>query len=283
MGLFNFFGNGKKNGQPRVEVAPGISLIKPLADRWQELAATRLPSVKIDATPVQYLPLTKSKFGGDILLPRNIAYPTDSQGQRMFPLAQLNFSEIPPLEGYPQKGWLQFYTGINDIYGLDFDNPTLQKDFRILFFEELNENDVHTDTMPDESMYEHSPVITQHALSFSLQDDYVGIYDIRFHGMFGKSPSDFEDEFGEQVSLVQDDLDKYFSGAGHKIGGYAYFTQDDPRNADKPFSDYILLLQIDSIGDHIMWGDVGVANFFIHPDRLKAKNFSSVIYNWDCT
>lgn len=35
-------------------------------------------------------------------------------------------------------------------------------------------------------------------------------------------------------------------------------------------------------GMDIMWGDCGVANFFIHPDDLKNKDFSKVLYNWDC-
>jgi len=43
-----------------------------------------------------------------------------------------------------------------------------------------------------------------------------------------------------------------------------------------------LLLQIDSIGEHILWGDVGVGNFFITEDELKRKDFSKVLYNWDC-
>ena len=33
----------------------------------------------------------------------------------------------------------------------------------------------------------------------------------------------------------------------------------------------------------IMWGDYGVANFFIHPDDLAKKDFPKVLYNWDCS
>jgi uncharacterized protein YwqG len=32
-----------------------------------------------------------------------------------------------------------------------------------------------------------------------------------------------------------------------------------------------------------MFGDVGVANFFITEEDLKKKDFSKVIYNWDCS
>jgi len=31
-----------------------------------------------------------------------------------------------------------------------------------------------------------------------------------------------------------------------------------------------------------MWGDAGVANFFINSADLINKDFSRVMYNWDC-
>ena len=82
----------------------------------------------------------------------------------------------------------------------------------------------------------------------------------------------YEDEFNE------------FSGFGHKMFGYPAFTQEDPRSSEK-YDDYILLLQIDSVGigdKEIMWGDSGICNFFITKKDLENKNFSKVLYNWDC-
>jgi uncharacterized protein YwqG len=283
MAIYNINTNRFEDEAPKTEVAPGILLTKPLADRWPQLAKSRLPYVQIEAIPAPLLPLDVSKFGGGFLLPEHIPYPTDSRGERMFPLAQLNFAEIPRLEGFPEKGWLQFYTSTNDIFGLDFEAPASQKDFRVLYFEEVDENRLHINTKPTEEMYEHSPIIMQHALTFSLQDDYMGMADIRFEKQFGKDVDSFIEEFGEQSGDVYNELAETFSGQGHKIGGYAFFTQSDPRYIHQQFKDHILLLQIDSIGDHIMWGDSGVANFFIHPDKLRAKDFSDVMYNWDCT
>lgn len=31
----------------------------------------------------------------------------------------------------------------------------------------------------------------------------------------------------------------------------------------------------------LKWGENGIANFFIHPDDLKKRDFSKVLYNWD--
>ena len=76
------------------------------------------------------------------------------------------------------------------------------------------------------------------------------------------------------------------SGFGHKLGGYPAFTQEDPRDDANCYSDHqILLLQIDSIGTkahEIMWGDSGICNFFITEKTFKERDFSKVIYNWDC-
>ena len=66
--------------------------------------------------------------------------------------------------------------------------------------------------------------------------------------------------------------------------GYPYFTQDDPRPEDSPYD--TLLFQMDSEMsdgiDYIMWGDMGVGNFFIDLEDLKNCDFSRVLYTWDC-
>jgi uncharacterized protein YwqG len=33
---------------------------------------------------------------------------------------------------------------------------------------------------------------------------------------------------------------------------------------------------------NIMFGDAGVANFFIKEEDLRNRNFRDVLYNWDC-
>jgi uncharacterized protein YwqG len=43
----------------------------------------------------------------------------------------------------------------------------------------------------------------------------------------------------------------------------------------------VLLLQLDS-DEEMMWGDSGIANFFIDPDDLRRGDFSRVAYHWDC-
>lgn len=69
-----------------------------------------------------------------------------------------------------------------------------------------------------------------------------------------------------------------YDAAGHKVAGYCAFTQDDPRDPDDPM---ISLLQLDSDGD-IMWGDTGIAHWFLREDDLRAFAFAKTRFQWDC-
>lgn len=202
----------------------------------------------------------------------------------MYPLAQINFSEVPPLPGYPGSGYLQFYISADDeMYGLDFDDHQLQKNFRVLFLEEDEVMNPITDfSFLEKAMQsEYSPVFKPHSLAFTLDEEYFSVADFRYtHKTEVKLP-DICDLYPKIEGKLNDYLYNNFSGSGHKIGGYATFAQTDPRENSRKFEDYILLLQIDS-DKEIMWGDVGVGNLFIHPNNLLRKDFSKVMYNFDC-
>jgi uncharacterized protein YwqG len=99
-------------------------------------------------------------------------------------------------------------------------------------------------------------------------------------------PNSTEEDFKKFYESEEDTIwDECYTedGENHIIGGYPYFTQDDPRWVND-YKDYTtLLLQLDTDDTSgIMWGDAGVGNFFIKPKDLKSLNFSDVLYNWDC-
>ncbi len=93
-----------------------------LPNHWPELSQTRAPYIQIKAKPAAGLTPGQSKFGSFPLLPLNYQYPKDQNGNYMFPLAQINFRELPPLPGYPRTGYLQFYIAADETYGYRFDN-----------------------------------------------------------------------------------------------------------------------------------------------------------------
>ena len=296
MGIFDsIFG---KKGKPaeikdqkdlleNVEIMPGLHMPKAFADHWPSIEKNKIYTVSIIATPKDDLSLEESKFGHYPYMPIGFDYPKDAEGKYMYPLAQINFKEMAEAElpGYPTSGYLQFYISVSDdVYGLDFDNPQSQKNFRVLYFEESDIKEYKADfSFLDEVMESGmSPVHRPHSLNFIKKAEYIGMGDALYEAHCAVDLFAVAGQYPSIKDDLEDALYENFRTSGHKIGGYAYFTQSDPRGYDERFKDHILLFQLDS-DDHIMWGDVGVANFFIHPDDLAKKDFTKVMYNWDCS
>lgn len=105
----------------------------------------------------------------------------------------------------------------------------------------------------------------------------VSKFDFRFHDFI---PEELivQQEQDENLSLEEIYL-QHFSGAQHKVGGYAYFIHEDLRKNCIELQQYdMLLLQIisdDSQG--IMWGDSGVIKFFINYYDLLNLQFDRTI------
>lgn len=289
MGIFSFLSGKNKNSNggddalENIEVENGLVLPKAFAAHWEQIKKTGLEYIEIKALPANDIKTTESSFGAVPFIPSGFNYPVDRDGKKMIPLAQLNFSEIPPLKNYPEKGLLQFYISDTDCYGLDFDNQYNPDSFRVIYIENpeqlIEETDI--DFVKQLVQSENTPVFKPHRLSFSKKIDYVGLNDYRSN-LHGFDVDDWTAQFtGDIKTKLEDLLYELFTKNGHRIGGYAYFTQTDPREYMEAARDTVLLFQMDS-DDEIMWGDVGVGNFFISPEDLIKKDFSKVLYNWDC-
>ncbi|MFD1780153.1 YwqG family protein [Fredinandcohnia salidurans] len=223
--------------------------------------------------------LFESKIAGDPYLPKDIEHPLDEVGKPMRLLAQINFAEVPHIVGFPEKGILQFFiSGADDVMGLNLDHPTQQKNFRVLFYTEiiLDPSQLVQDFSYVDKNDEYFPCEHEVKLSFEVESEPVSLvdYHVEHCGFY---------EVLDDNAELWDLYSETFGGEGAKIGGYAHFTQEDPRSYGD-YKDYnTLLLQVDSNEDlGIMWGDVGVANFFITEEDLRKKNFANVLYNWDC-
>ncbi len=266
----------------KVEVIPGVILPRAMANHWDEIATWKKRYIKIEATPAEPLNLQQSSFGYYPCLPKDFPYPVDADNNYMYPLAQINCNELPALDNYPTTGYLQFYIAINDVYGINFDNLQDQTTFRVLYFTNDEVEDFKTDYSFLDAVLtnEYRPVHKPHRLQFSLKNEYFGMGDARFEETQMKKLDEMIGTYPSIARALEDYVWNNFESNGHKIGGYAFFTQTDPRHDVN--EDYILLLQIDSDAA-IIWGDVGVAGFFIHPADLAKKDFSKVMYSWDCT
>jgi len=255
----------------------GLDPKEVLAELQPKIEATAATCIGIKTTKDVALSLQNSKFGGQPYFPANQAFPTAKNGKPLRLLAQLNFAEIPALAPYPEKGLLQFYISEDDIYGLNLDDPADHSDWRVLFFEDLNFEPMAHPEEQYEGEWETSPLhITPLGLTFELRKDYPTYPAIEYDDKILPLFQGDHEELLEDLYLGQE------LGMGHKIGGFPYFTQNEIRNHRKGYSKYQLLFQLDSDGDKVLWGDLGVANFFITPEDLKKRDFSKVLYNWDC-
>ncbi len=265
--------------------------------------STAKDTVRIKPMPADStLPFEKkvcsSKFGGLPYWTRGEEYPKAQDGANLYLLAQINFSEVPNLADYPNRGLLQIFIKADDTYGCSFDSE--QKDWRIVWREvfspslamsegELREMGVYCTGEQKSEL----PLQKEYALSFEktqtfshpLLDDFDSVLknavQVLGFSVYDKGPYELFDE---------DSFNAFFDdNAKHQIGGYPDFTQNDARRKGD-----ILLFQMasewiatggdddDDRKNAIMWGDMGIANFFINPEDLINRDFSNVLYNWDC-
>ncbi|MDE6035773.1 MAG: DUF1963 domain-containing protein [Ruminococcus sp.] len=224
------------------------------------------PCMKITLTDTKPS-IFESKVGGIGYIPHDKDFPTDSNGNQLRLLAQIECEKIQ-LDGFMKTGLLQFWIMNDDDSGMDFDNQTNQDGFRVIYYPEVDktvtpeeiESKFVKNEYDDEPYY--FPVFRECGMSFEKSENrYVDYY------------SELSDEEWEE-------------NTGHKVGGYPVFTQNDPRD-EKQLEYYdFLLFQLDTDDldgdDVVMWGDCGVGNFFINSEKLKQCDFSDVLYNWDC-
>lgn len=251
--------------------------------------------------------LFQSKFGGVPYLPKDKEVPKNKENEQLTLLAQINIDELPENNIYPMKeGILQFWILNDDILGLDYDT-NLGDGYKIIYYKDIDKNVTEEEVLEKYKPYKdedsYFPIEGEFSLSFKLTDGYFSDSNDDFREIVDREMKKFYDENKEKYSnilkiydkenqlnyweiwdILEEDkeIGKKLFGAGHKIGGFPDFTQSDIREV----GDYeILLLQIDSDRtekNEIMWGDCGIANFFIREKDLKELNFDKVIYNWDC-
>jgi uncharacterized protein YwqG len=263
-------------------------------------------------------------------LPKGYEFPKDSNGKYMHLLAQLNFEEIfaqvPYLAPFPKKGILQFYIGRTGMYGMDTENLENQKDFKVLYFPEIDINDCQKNfdflldlnetystlnkqkfsalQFVDENncpidypfadcIFEHYYSPLKHkdvnnsqeslALQFGYDNAWVNPNDYQFDTFFEEQKlQKFFDMSADDEKIFEWYCANIYENH-HKIGGYGYFAQTDPREDSEQYKDHKVVLLHMISDDDICWGDCGVGNFLIRAEDLEKLDFSQVIYNYDCS
>lgn len=284
-------------GGPKVGASEMGAILAP----WRE----KLEKSRRDVVLIQLAKgadkLRMSKVGGKPYLPKGQSLPKSSDGKDMFLLAQVNFAEVPATANFPSEGILQFFINSDDVFGAGFGGPggtmdlMSQKNFRILFHPNVTSEPADFVYPPKDAGDTLLPIDPKIAakMTFRKTTETVSSQDFEFSQILGMEFHDWVEALEKKHGIVDrlkadafEDAVTEAMGAHEftdKLGGYPSFTQEDPRPAGSPLR---LLFQLDSQTHHgvnVMWGDAGIAGFFIDPADLAKKDFSKVMYSWDCS
>lgn len=266
------FGERGKAALKDINEAPLPDVLTPYRERITKTERSMI-AIGIENQPPD--DLLASRIGGLPWWPAAKPYPRDGKGKPLYLLVQINFAEVPPLEPFPSSGLLQFFIGTDDLYGCDVDNPRKSEGFACVYHEAVDGralDDFSFLNIRDGILPMHEP-LSARRLVFEVGKMPVDCSDYRFEKLL---PELSEDE------TLRDAYCEFVMPPAVRLGGYPTFTQTDPRywptGADLG---EFTLLTVDTT-DGIMWGDSGVAQFFMHEQDLCRRDFSKVVYNWDC-
>lgn len=224
---------------------------------------------------------TGSHIGGQVWLPDGETWPTSADGQGLSFLAQIDFSELPKLKEFPDKGVLQFFIGRDDLFGAKFEELEQGK-FKLIWRPHAgSDGTLHESPRAEEDCTPLSNKLRNQARRLVASAASM-------------SPSSFNlisESFQPNLMRCADaerliafiEAKTADTNTRHHVGGHVDFTQDDFRK-DARYREYShVLLQLWSENDSsLMWGDMGQANFMITQSDLVARDFSRVTFHWDC-
>ncbi|MDZ8187075.1 MAG: YwqG family protein [Nostoc sp. ChiSLP02] len=274
------------NDKPYIPIPPEL---EPYRDR---IEATIRPFIEIRIENNDRVDWWQIKFGGLPYLPKGFDYPKSSEGEYLFFIAQINFAEVPLLEGFPNQGIVQFYISYEFPYGLNYDNQTDQSGFRVLYFKEpdLNVENIITnfDFLP-----KRETNLIDGCCSLNFTQKYAPISESGINEIVG-------DNYFDLLNTNEGILDEYINLSyswRSKIGGYPDSirteliytvhleekTTEFLRDAIEQDPEILLSQMVRESNDvlSINW-IADVCNFQILKHNLRKLDFSDIIYDWEC-
>lgn len=256
---------------------------------------TKQKAIRIHARPDKAVTCVDSKFGGEFYLPADMQVPSGAGGGEMEFLAQINFSQIPPLPGFPERGLLQFFlcTAEEEMEEMEMAAPASKGHFQVRYYPciDWNPSDgqnpaAHQKQAMEgrwpmerlEGGMEFEPVEEMATLSLGEEGIVTSL------GAEGFAEQLTEEELGEAGYDLSDceDVDRfcmYFGNWGCKAGGYPSIRQGDLRLEEDGFEEYTtLLFQYDLTTQQELEADT--FSFFIRPADLAACCFEDVLLCW---
>ena len=252
--------------------------------------------IRIALSLADNLALTDSKLGGIPYIPQGDALPTDVDGKPLFMLAQINCEQLPENTLYPKKGLLQFWIAATEapLYGLDYEAPCSNDFKQVIYYPDFGEalpiddfiNDYTFDNenLPFNSKRQFALHFKKDTESISLEERAATqLFFEKWNEAFSTHITTIDEFFDEVPDDICEEINVYLlkEPTGHKIGGYPYFIEYDPREENDPHTFLLLQIDIDNVeGEEICWGNLGgVANFFISPEDLDNCKFDNIFFH----
>lgn len=229
------------------------------------------------------LSVYKSKIGGVPYVPSNFEFYKNTDGKYLSFFAQINLSELPKNNIFNfNKGIISFWLDpYSYTYGYYEENNKF-KNYKVLYFEDIENVDIDfiKNRIENLNIKELDFIDNQEVeLSFTKDINYLHPTDFRFEEYVQNLKSKLKIE--ELTESQEDKLYDISNNTNSKIGKNPTFVQGDFRSDDN-FIDYeIDLFQYYSLPE-LMVGDGGIMHFLINKKDLDKKDFSKVLFYWDC-
>lgn len=233
----------------------------------------------IDETPN----VLDNKIGGNPYIPIEEEYPLDRNGKPMILLLQVNLKDIK-IEGYLNDGIFEIFIS------QDYDYPSYE--YKIKYFKD---NLKYKTDFPNISKDNAIPYIKgEYKIKLDRTIDYMSSNDFRFSDLFneiinnvyGINTNEYEIGFNMYNHNYRNKfMDSIYSNVSKiTIGGYADFTQEDPRGYEDIAEKTECIFKLDSLynTDKIFIGDVGIFFALASKKDIHDKQFDKVYVNFDC-
>ncbi len=249
------------------------------------------------------------KIGGIPYYPKDMEWPLGkcgaSKDKPLVFLAQFNMAYIPSIPNFPKRGILQFFIS-EEMYGKSprGERKDDQLNFRVVYHQTvktdasvlMSENDVPISNLtlsedvrfPVKGSYLLTPGIILNermpSTDYRAKETFLEYY----NQQKGQDAKDIPEGYRQ----LFENLYPIFRKPIVSLGGFPSFVQGDIRSNHEEYRKYdttILVISSDpcpfvngKYAPKIAWGDDGCANFMMPIESLKKKDFSQVLYDWDC-
>lgn len=264
-----------------MEVGEILEKLKLVGEKFLQKTGKECYSIDIIKKGAEIL---DNKIGGKPYIPKGEDYPKDKNGNPLALLLQVNLADIE-LPNFPSSGILEIFVSSNF-------NTSSNLSSQIRLFEPNLEYETELPEIDTKNFIcEGSYKISLAKEICTMPNSDYRFYEIVkpiFNEIFGTS---YEDAFEISDFLSENGYDDYWEAEITKdgriyqanIGGYADFTQSDPRLFEYEDKTECLFKIDNSLSyDYLFIGDSGIVFGLISEKDLREKNFENCLVDFDC-